>query len=518
MRERVALAAAAACAVLFTAGLPVSTQNQALTLTRLATYETRIFDRGASEIVEYDPDTRRLFVVNAQLAGVDVLDISDPTQPRKIAFLDVSSLGAVVNSVDVSRGILAVAIEAAVKTNPGVAAFYNTTTGALLGTAPTGALPDMITFSPDGRYALTANEGEANANYTIDPEGSVTVIDVQTRAATTVGFGAANGFEPQLRAAGVRIYGPGASAAQDFEPEYIAVSPDSLTAYVTLQENNAIAVLDIARRQFTRIMPLGFKDHSRAGSGLDVTDREGAAFIGTWPLWGMYQPDGIAAYTAADGRTYLVTANEGDAREYTTFVEEVRASTLPLDPTAFPFAPIVAANGRIGVTRSLGDTDGDGDFDRLFAFGARSFSIWETNGTQVFDSGDAFERITAQRYPSNFNASNTNNTFDDRSDNKGPEPEGVALGEINGRTYAFIGLERIGGIMTYDITNPRAPVFVDYTNNRNFSGNPQQFTAGDLGPEGVAFIPARTSPNGRNMLAVGNEISGTTTLYNIEAR
>lgn len=519
MRYRSSLGTAAVCAVILTTGWPVSTQNQGLTLTRLGTYETRIFDRGASEIVEYDPDTRRLFVVNAQLAGVDVLDVSDPANPRKIAFLDVSSLGGVVNSVDVSRGVLGVAIEANVKTDPGRAAFYSTTTGAFLGSVPTGALPDMITFSPDGRYALTANEGEPNADYTIDPEGSVTVVDLATRSAITVGFGAANGFEPEFRAAGVRIFGPGANAARDFEPEYIAVAPDSLTAYVTLQENNAIAVLDLTRLQFTRILPLGYKDHSRPGFGLDVTDREGAAFIGNWPVFGMYQPDGIAAYKVG-GTTYLVTANEGDAREYTGFVEEARASTLRLDPTAFPpaAAAAVAANGRLNVTRSLGDTDGDGDYDKLFAFGARSFSIWDTNGTLIFDSGDAFERITAARYPANFNASSTNNTFDDRSDNKGPEPEGVALGEINGRTYAFIGLERIGGIMTYDITDPRAPVFIDYTNNRNFSGNPQQFTAGDLAPEGVSFIPARSSPTGKPMLAVGNETSGTTTLYNIDVR
>ncbi len=499
------------------AGMRVSTQNQGLSLTPIGTYETRIFDRGASEIVEYDPDTKRIFVVNAQLAGVDVLDASDPARPRKIGFIDASVFGGVVNGVDVSGGVLGVAIGSTVATSPGTAAFYRTDTGALLGAVRTGALPDMITFSPDGRYALTANEGEPNSSYTIDPEGSVTVINLATSAVTTVGFGAANGFEAQLRAAGVRIFGPGASAAQDFEPEYIAVAPNSLEAYVTLQENNAIVVLDLARLQFTRILPLGYKDHMQPGSGLDASDRDNAAFIGNWPVLGMYQPDAIAAY-AVEGRTYLVTANEGDARDYAGFAEEARVSSLRLDPVAFPNAALLTANGRLNVTRALGDTDGDGDFDRLFAFGGRSFSIWDTTGNILFDSGDAFERITAQRYPTFFNASHTNNTFDDRSDNKGPEPEGVVIGEVAGRTYAFIGLERIGGIMTYDISDPRAPVFVNYTNNRNFAGNIQQFTAGDLGPEGLAFIPARTSPNGRPMLVVGNEVSGTTTLYDIDVR
>jgi DNA-binding beta-propeller fold protein YncE len=499
------------------ATLSVTTQSQTLSLTVLGTYETRIFDRGASEIVEYDPDTRRAFVVNAQLAGVDVLDVVDPRSPRKIAFIDASMFGGIVNSVDIHNGVLAVAIESSNAASPGTAAFYRTTNLQLLGSAPTGVLPDMITFTPDGRYVLTANEAQPNASYTIDPEGSVTIVDMLTGAATTVGFGAANGFAPELRAAGVRIFGPGASPAQDFEPEYIAVSPDSRTAYVTLQENNAIAVLDIAARQFTRILPLGYKNHMLPGAGIDASDRDNAAYIGNYPVFGMYQPDAIAAYTVG-GQTLLVTANEGDAREYTAFVEEVRASTLKLDPVAFPNAAFIAANGRLGVTRSLGDTDGDGDWDRLYAFGGRSFSIWDTDGNLVFDSGDALERITAARYPTFFNASNSNNTFDDRSDNKGPEPEGLVIAELNGRTYVFIGLERTGGVVTYDISDPRNPVYVDYTNNRNFSGNIQQFTAGDLGPEGLAFVSARSSPTGRPMLIVGNEISGSTTFYDISVR
>lgn len=511
------VAGIAVLALLASGPARVSSQGQAISLAPVGTYQTRIFDQGASEIIEYDPDTRRLFVVNAAAPGVDVLDAADPSNPRKIAFIDAAALGGIVNSVDVKGGLLAVAVEARIKTNPGLAAFYRTDTLELLGTAPTGALPDMITFSPNGRFALTANEGEPNASYTIDPEGSVTVVDITTRVATTLGFSALNGFEQQLRAFGVRVYGPGASAAQDFEPEFIAVSDDSREAYITLQENNAIVVLDLQRLQFTRLLPLGYKDHMRPGYGLDASDRDGIISIANWPVRGMYQPDGIATYRFG-GRTYLVTANEGDTRDYAAFAEEARVSTLRLDPAAFPNAAFLTANGRLTVTRTLGDRDGDGDYDELYLPGARSFSIWDTEGNLIFDSGDQFERITAARFPTFFNASSTNNTFDDRSDNKGPEPEGVAIGEIGGRTYAFIGLERIGGIMVYDITDPRAPFFADYYNHRNFTGSIAQFTAGDLAPEGVAFIPARTSPNGRPMLVVGNETSGTTTFYNINSR
>ena len=90
--------------------------------------------------------------------------------------------------------------------------------------------------------------------------------------------------------------------------------------------------------------------------------------------------------------------------------------------------------------------------------------------------------------------------------------------------YAFIGLERIGGVAVYDISNPLAPVFVDYVNNRDLTqpvslevegedvSNP---AAGDLGPEGLLFIKAEDSPNGKPLLVTGNEISGSTTVLEI---
>ena len=245
--------------------------------------------------------------------------------------------------------------------------------------------------------------------------------------------------------------------------------------------------------------------------GLDASDRDSQINIRDWPVFGMYEPDAIAAFRAK-GRTYLVTANEGDARDWPGLVEEARVSALTLDGTAFPDGATLRQNANLGrhtVTRTLGDTDGDGDYEQLYTLGGRSFSIWSTDGTQVFDSGSDFERITAGAAPAFFNASNNNSAFDDRSDNKGPEPEAVTIGKIGGRTYAFIGLERIGGIMVYDVTNPISPVFVDYVNNRDFAAG-----TGDLG-ERMTFIPADESPNGLPMLVVANEISGTVTLYSV---
>ncbi len=931
-----------------------------LQLNVLGTYSTGLGE-ASSEIAAYDAQSRRVFVTNAAGKSIDILDVRNPANPTRLARIDLAAQGT-PNSVAVKHGLVAVAIEAPVKTDPGVVAFYDVD-GKPLASVAVGAQPDMLTFTPDGKHVLVANEGEPSGYGAadVDPEGTVSIIRVpqggghgrgewkkfgasSVRSATFTKF---NGQEESLRAQGIRIFGPGASAAQDFEPEYVTVAADSRTAYVTLQENNAIAVVDVERAAVTRLLPLGTKSyadgaqvsatyewtdlpsigrtaagqrillggfsglafegvtrdgklkfithtdrgpngepsgiqrpfvlpdftprivrftldpscgrfeltqqillrrpngapltglpntalsanasqpyndevpvnlfgqglpldalgadleaivvaddgsfwmtdeyrpsiyhfganghllerfipggtHAAAGRpvpaagaagelgiealpaviaqrrqnrgmealaesggklyafvqspvrnpvtlgnaalnvmrnirivefdpvtratrqflyeldnpallnatdtpadkigdavanangefyaverdddavpvsdvsvitkkiyqftlgtatdvtgrdglypvarggvaadvsldqmtaaelaaigvrpiakslhvdlasagyaggqkveglallddgrfavlndndfgvarividnatgrferapgyqpeavtlgllgvpGLDASDRDSRINITGWPLRALYLPDSIASFRV-HGRTYLVTANEGDAREWPGLVEEARVSALTLDATAFPNAATLRQNANLGrhtVTRTLGDDDGDGDFDRLFTFGGRSFSIWATDGSQVFDSGSAFERITATEAPAFFNASNTSSAFDDRSDNKGPEPEAVTVGEIEGHTYAFIGLERVGGIMMYDVTDPAAPVFVDYLNNRDFVGG-----TGDLGPEGLTFVSAHDSPNGRPMLVAANEISGTVTLYSVTSK
>lgn len=497
---------------------------------RLAgTYSAGVFNAGAAEITAYDPKTRRLFVVNGAASTIDVLDISDPSAPRLLFSIDLTPYGRQANSVAVHKGVVAAAVEANVKTDPGRAVFFDAD-GNYLNSVAVGALPDMLTFTPDGRTVLVANEGEPNSYNqpgSVDPEGSVSVINLKLGAhrltqadVVTAGFSAFNfaALDPS-----VRVYGPGASVAQDLEPEYIAVSHDSKTAWVTLQENNAIGVLDIKRGVFTELVGLGFKDHSIAGSGLDASDRDGPANAGriniaNWPVFGMYQPDAIASFRHR-GNTYLITANEGDARDYAGFSEERRVSALTLDPRAFPNATALKTNaqlGRLNVTAANGNPDGDGDYDRLYAFGARSFSIRTASGALVFDSGDQLEQLTARLLPGFFNSDNAaNNSFDTRSDNKGPEPEAVEVGEIYGRTYAFVGLERIGGVAVYDITDPFSPRFVQYVNNRDFAGDAAAGTAGDLGPEGLLFIPGHDSPTHKPLLVVANEVSGTTTVYEI---
>jgi hypothetical protein len=450
------------------------------------------------------------------------------------------------NSVDSRFGILAVAVEAKPRQDDGWVAFYSTLTLELLAVVPAGALPDMVTFSGSGRYVLTANEGEPDATYTNDPEGTVTVIDLlrfgQPDFAKTVRFDDFNAGGPRAGElpADVRIYGPNATVAQDLEPEYITT--DGETAWVTLQENNAIAVINIRTGRVRKVFALGYKDHSRARNRLDASDDDGAVRIRRWPVFGMYQPDAIANFRSGD-QHYLITANEGDTRDYDGYAEEERVADLPLDPAAFPNAAALQEDanlGRLTVTTSQGDTDGDGDFDRLYVPGGRSFSIWNArNGALVFDSGAELEQLLANLLPAEFGATNDENgSFDNRSDNKGPEPEGVTLGRVKGKLYAFVGLERIGGILVLDLTDPRNPEFVEYVNNRVFrdaAGEPvptcAEFdppesddiddcvkpnpAAGDLGPEGLKFVPARDAPRGKPLLIVGNEVSGTTTVYEI---
>ena len=504
---------------------------------------------GSAEITAYDPLSKRLFVINGALGTVDVLSLSNPAAPTQLATVGSSTFGpgmGGVNSVAVFNGVVAIAVEAMPKTNLGKVVFLRADNLAVVGTTTVGALPDMLTFTPDGKHLLVANEGEPNsygAPDSVDPEGSISIIEVSGLSPTTsklelthtiAGFTAFNSQAASLRAAGVRIFGPGASVAQDLEPEYIAVSADSKSAYITLQENNAIAVVNIASKTVTAIRPLGLKDHSLPGMGLDVSNEDGtlnsntgtpAILIKPYPVKGMYMPDAIASYQV-DGKTYLITANEGDSREYPGINaagrDDLRVReycTAGLDPTVFTDAGTLILDSNLGRLRIAALPNGGrnaknaaGQCNELLAFGARSFSIWNTDINRVFDSGDQLEVRTAALHPGiAFNASHDNNTFDDRSPSKGPEPEGVAVLTLGKKTFAFIGLERVGGVMVYDVTNPTAPSYVDYINTRTGA-------TGDRGPEGLTVIPAAQSPNGQPLLIVGNEVSGTTAIFQIQLK
>jgi 2',3'-cyclic-nucleotide 2'-phosphodiesterase / 3'-nucleotidase / 5'-nucleotidase len=498
--------------------------NNGIELRFVGRHQTGILDGAAAESLSYDPRTKRVFVVNVADASIDVISIKTPSQPTRLFAIDVTPFGSNANSVAVHNGIVAVAVENNVKTDPGMAVFFNTD-GILLNAVQVGALPDMITFTPDGEKVLVANEGEPNSYNqpdSVDPEGSVSIIDISRGVrrlrqsdVTTANF---RRFNDAKLDSSIRIFGPNASVAQDLEPEYIAVSKDSKEAWVTLQENNAIAHLDISRGRFTKLIGLGFKDHNQPGNEFDASDRDNTINIANWPVRGFYLPDAIASYEHK-GKTYLVTANEGDARDWPGFAEEERVEDITLDPKKFPNAAELqeeGALGRLNITIANGNTDNDEEFEALYALGGRSFSIWTESGKLVFDSGADFEKITADIFPNDFNSDNAENqSFDTRSDNKGPEPEGVTVARLFGRVYAFISLERIGGLMVYDITDPFKVSFEAYLNTRNFSVPETDPLVGDLGPEVTHVVEAEDSPSGKPLLVVAHEVSGTTTVYEI---
>ena len=496
------------------ATVSLSTAQTAPQLSFVGRYESGIFGESAAEISAFDPATARLFVVNGAQDLVDVVSLSNPASPTLL--FSIALIGN-PNSVASYNGLIAIALEDTVKTNPGSVVFVDAA-GSILNQVMVGALPDMLTFTPDGQFVLVANEGEPNSDYSIDPEGSVSIIDLRAGVAaasvSTVGFG---DVDPATLDGSVRVFGPGATLAQDFEPEYIAVTDNSRLAYAVCQENNALVIIDILNARLLGVKGLGFKDHSLLGQGLDASDRDNIINIANWPVYGIPMPDGIAFAKSASGQGYILTANEGDARDYDTFSEESRMRDLTLDTVAFPDASDLRDNTRLGrltLTTTLGDIDNDGEYEMLYSFGTRSFSVYDLQGNLVWDSGEDFEIITAAAYPDDFNATNDENgTFDNRSDNKGPEPEGITTGVFNGRNYAFIGLERIGGVMVYDVTDPAAPEFVQYFSSRDFSGDAELGTAGDLGPEGLAYIRPEDSPTGEALLVVSNEVSGTVAIF-----
>lgn len=494
------------------------TASKSISLDHVTSYNGLVGNGNSMEILDYDPMSKRLFVTNADKDRFEILDMSDPRNISKIDSIDISSFGA-INSLSVHNGIIATAIEANTTMGAGTVAFYDTT-GALLSNVTVGVLPDMVTFTHNGNKVVVACEGEPDDNYVMDPEGSIAIIDVSGGIAnvsqsnvTLLNFNAFDSQLANLRNQGVRIFGPNASVSQDMEPEYVAISPDNSTAYVACQENNAVVIVNLNNNTISAIAPLGTKDHSVVGNGLDSDRRSDEIHIATAPFKGFYMPDAIATYEVS-GTTYIVSANEGDSRDYNGYSEEDRLDDLTLDPTAFPEPEVLFdVYGDIKVTLANGDTDMDGDYDEIYTYGARSFSIWNgTTGALVYDSGDDLEQIVSNHPEYNvlFNTSGSGLTIKNRSDDKGPEPEAVVVGSIQNKDYAFVGLERTGGVVVYDVSDPNNPSFVDINIPRDTSTG-----GGDLGPEGLIFIEKSNSPTGTHLLVSANEVSSTITVWEI---
>jgi hypothetical protein len=501
-----------------------------LNLQLLSSFSNGATGSNSAEIVAFDPTTDRLYIANSIGQKMDVVNFSNPAAPVLITSISMVPYGG-INSIVAKNGIVAAAVE---NTNPqlnGSVVFFDQN-GIFQNQVTVGAMPDMITFNQDYTKILTANEGEPNATYSSDPEGSVSIINISGGIAmlnqsnvTNISLSQYNGQEVALRAQGIRIFTSSASVAQDLEPEYITVSTDNTKAYVTLQENNALLTIDLLTNTIVSLTPFGYSSYaSGSNNALDASDQSGMVLItGDLPIKGAYMPDAMT-YKTINGQGYLFTANEGDSREFGSVIDANRISSTTfnaLDATTFPEANVLRNNkflGRLSALKYSGDTDGDGDYDELHVMSGRSFSIWNaTTGAQVFDSKDLIEQIIANHptFSTLFNASNTVGTpaLKNRSDDKGPEVEGIATHSFNGHHYVFASLERIGGVMIFNIDNPATPIYVGYANNRSAS-NPN---GPDLGAEGIIVIDAQDSPNGQHLVLLANEVSSTLSIYQMNS-
>ncbi|GAA2005140.1 choice-of-anchor I family protein [Brevibacterium samyangense] len=529
-------------------------EESSISLSPLGSHRENVFDAGAAEIVQYYAAKQQALVVNAQQGVVQIIDAADPTSPEAIDTLPTAGVpvqgggqvpaGGVANSVAVREdGLALIAVEAETKTDPGWVVAYDVSGEAprALGAVTVGALPDSVVISPEGEHAVVANEGEPAEDYSVDPEGTVSVIALPVtpemlargavRTADFHAYEADGEFDlPQ----GIRIFGgredalgetPEFPVSENLEPEYSTILGDR--AYVTLQEANGIAVIDLATASVVDILPLGSQDLSEVPT--DLTNEDDAYNPVTAPITTFRQPDTVKSVTI-DGTDYLLTANEGDSRDWDGYGEEARVADLGAGDTppicdalvteaGFDSAAAMqedTALGRLTITLAQGLSADGSCYEEIHGFGARSFSILTTDGELVFDSGNDFEAITAQALPDQFNANNDESGIDARSDDKGPEPEAIEVAQIGDRTYAFIGLERVGGIMVYDITDPGDSRFQTYVNTRNFDVEliaDDVENAGDSGPESIVYVPAEDGSAG--MIVVGNEVTGSTTFFDV---
>lgn len=492
-------------------------------------------DGGSLEIVQYNARNGFAYAVSGVKGVLIAIDLNENMSGSTVADLTAAGkeydLKDIVKAEDFTYGdmtsvavspdgkTLAVAIQAEDYRKNGVVAIFSCGKNGVLtlrNTVSVGVQPDMVTFTPDGSKILTANEGEPRMGYSaagaVDPKGSVSIIDAKTLAVKTVGFDDfdCDNARQALVDKGI-VLKKNTAPSVDLEPEYIACTDN--TAYVSCQEANAIAALDLDKAKFTDIYSVGFEDYSKIAVDIDKKDETYAPKTYE-SLRGIRMPDGISLYEAG-GKTYLLTANEGDSREWDTYLNEDERNFKKGRDTS-PSGAITADNsGLKGKVVFFDSADYDGlDSSKDYLFGGRSFTVLKVteNGLEeIFDSGSNFESITAEKISANFNCSNDDKTVDDRSGKKGPEPESVTVGTVGSKTYAFIALERIGGIMVYDITDPDEIEFVNYINSREFNDSIQ----GDVSPEGLCFIPAAQSMTGKPLLLAACEISGTLAVYEL---
>jgi len=492
---------------------------QSLPFHKIHTRSTASFNEATTRAVAFDKNNSYVYIVNQKLTRLDVFDYSNARVPQFQFSIDLSPYFSEIVDVDVYLKQIAVIGY----TNPqssGKLMFFDEK-GISLGQFPVGATPRDVEFSPNGTWVMTTGAGVPADDYSFDPIGYITLIAINNGIpnlpSTANQFIDFTGLDTTSYDPAIHVFGNNGNQlpSEDLEPESVTFNPSSTKAYVTLQENNAVAIVDVLSGTLDTVVGLGYKDFSTIG--LDASDTRPDINIKSYPhLYGLYQPDGIASYNA-NSQTYFVTANEGAPRNYSGYSEVVHTTDFVFNAADFPNISTIyhdSTLGRLELTDRLGNFDNDVFQDSLFCFGARSFSIWDESGQQIWDSGDEFESKIAQLFPNNFNsAKDDNNSYKSQSNQRGPQPETVVIGEVDGTPYAFIGLSQMGGFMIYDLTDPANPQFVLYELNREFSKPANDASSGDLGLSSMEFVPAIVSPTGYALLLVANEVSGSVSTY-----
>ncbi|NDB37734.1 MAG: hypothetical protein EB040_05315 [Actinobacteria bacterium] len=533
---------------LITAGqFPVRANEATVKITEISSIS--LDGEGSGEIATFHPGSKRIFATNGVKNAIDIFDISNVAAPKKVGSVSLAPYGNDVTSVAAGRDVVAAAVLVSEKfsatgapTTPNGKLVVFDTNGKVLSSPDIlGVLPDAVTFAPNGTTALVAIEAslvcakddpattakeDTDYSKASDPEGGVSIVDLSNPAAPVVKFAGFSQFNvAQMRAKGIALSSVVNSVAKDFEPELIT-AVDNTYAYVTIQEANAIGKLNIETASFESITRAF--ESKLSLTARDTSDRDSGAGPRNYAnVVGASQPDAIAGFKIGSGH-YFVTANEGDAREYTCLNDDLRGSSLKVDSRRFPTWSALSASaalGRAKVNPNIGDKDGDGDIDTIHLRGSNSMTMYR-NGMVLWDSGDLLDQIQISAFGvANINGSHSlssdkstmNYVGQDRSDDKGSEPEGVAVGMVGDRRVAILGLERMTALVVFDITEPRSPVFQEWLQMLPAKATPAKDVK-HFSPEGIVFVPADKSPSGKALFITSYELSGSLSIHQIEPR
>ena len=543
------LVTALTATALITAGqLPALANEATIKITEIASISSGD-GAGSSEIAAFHAGSKRIFATNGVKNTIDIFDISDVANPKKVDSISLERYGNDITSVAAGRDVVVAAVlvtetfsATGVPTTPnGKIVVFDTNGTFLSATDILGVLPDSVTFAPDGTTALVAIEAQPvcakddpataekeSTDYSkaSDPVGGVSVVDLTDPTAPVVRFAGFDQFTvEEMRAKGIAVSSVVDDVSKDFEPEFVTAA-DNKTAYVTIQEANAIGKLNIETATFESITRAF--ESKLSNTARDTSDKDSGAGPRNYRnVVGASQPDAIASFKVGSGH-YFLTANEGDAREYTCLNDDLRAASLIVDPKRFGDWTTLSGTadlGRAKVNPNIGDKDGDGDIDTIHLRGSNSMTMYR-NGYAYWDSGDLLNQIQTQAFGvANINGSHSyskdlstmNYVGQDRSDDKGAEPEGVALGMVGDRRIAILGLERMTALAIFDITRPLEPVFQEWLQMLPTKATP----AADVkhwSPEGIIFVPADKSPSGKALIITSYELSGSLSIHEIEPR